>query len=617
MSRQIDVPNLPSIDGVEIEEFGRVRQLSGTVAVRELPDNGSRVQQQLRFNDRVFVIMELKRTGWLMVATDDGRVGYVPKVSVFHGAPDPDAKLHYIRPGETALDIAREHYKGFIEKGRDARFYVNVLVYANDKPNRDSGIYKRSPNDSWKTTQTRANYYIWVPSPEFASTLEGKVSAGSIQRDIWNGVVRAFEEGWEWFKFGVGFVGGLIHGALECIWDMVVGLIDLVGMIWDFVRLLFTGQILKKAKELWDSLSLEKIQAAAGKMFEDFLGKWNQKSSLKKGHFRGWVVGYLVATVLLTVFTLGAAALAMAGRLGAVIRWVRSVKVLSKALDKAAAATRTVAGKTKQARDALRESLRKRRKSHGDTPDHREIDDQVRRAVQDDPDAGGGPAPKPVTPARVEEIRGEIMRRATDKERFDYWQTLTDAERAALEKAHRGVALRAKKWDLERRKGDARNADTIKAEEAARSRALDKPADDAWRALDKSGLSPQDRRFLEDPRNRRLAFDVDGNGGFRIDEARTALLAEKQGVLPPPVQRAVGAARTAEKGADIVDGARVAWDVKLAKMGADDIAHTANTGENVLVDARMLRGTERMAMEAEVRRLLKPNRGRVVFVSGG
>ena len=153
MSRQIDVPNLPSINGHDIQEFGRVRQLSGTVAVRSLPDNGSQVQQQLRFNDRVFVVMELERTGWLMIATDDGRVGYVPKVSVFYGAPDPDAKLHYIRPGETALDIAREHYKGFIEKGRDARFYVNVLVYANTKPGRDSGIYKRNPNDSWKTTQ--------------------------------------------------------------------------------------------------------------------------------------------------------------------------------------------------------------------------------------------------------------------------------------------------------------------------------------------------------------------------------------------------------------------------------------------------------------------------------
>lgn len=616
MSRQIEAPRLPRIDGHEVQEFGRVRQLSGTVAVRALPDNGSELQQQLRFNDRVFVIMDLQRSGWLMVATDDGRVGYVPKVSVFHGAPDPNAKLHYVRPGEAALDIAREHYEGFIERGRDARFYVNVLVYANDKPNRDSGIYKRSPNDSWSDTQTRANYYIWVPSPEFASTLEGKVSAGSIQRDIWNGVVRAFEEGWEWFKFGVGFVGGLIHGALECIWDMVVGIVDLVGMIWDFIRLLFTRQLLAKAKELWDSLSLEKIQAAAGKMFEDFLGKWNHKSSLKRGHFRGWVVGYLLATVLLTVFTLGAAALALAGRLGAVIRWVRSVRVLSQVLDSAAVAARTIGGRTKQAREALRRTIRNRRKPHGDTPDHRDIDDQVRRALQDEPDAHGGPSPKPVTPARVEEIRSEIMRRTTDKERFDYWQTLTDAERTALEGAHRGVALRARKWDLERRKGDVRNADTIKAEEAARRTALDKPADDAWNALDKSSMSAADRRFLADPRNRRLAYDVDGNGGFRIDEAKTALLAEKRGVLPPPVKRAVGAARTTEKGADIVDGARVPWDVKLAKMGADDIAHTANTGENVLVDARALRGAERAALEAAVRKLLKPNGGRVEFVSG-
>ncbi len=616
MSRPVDVPQLPSIDGEEILEFGRVRQLSGTVGVHELPDGSSRVQQRLRFNDRVYVLMKLRRpSAWAMIATDDGRVGYVPTNAIFHGAPDPDAKLHYVRPGQTGLDIAREHYKGHIKKGRDARFYVNVLVYANQsKAGEPRGIYKRNLDDSWKTTKTRANYYIWVPSPEFATTLEGKLSAGSIQRDIWNSVVRTFEQGWEWFKHGVGFIGGLIHGALECIWDMVVGIFDLVGMIWDFVRLLFTGQLLTKARELWDSLTLDKIKAAVGQMFDDFVAKWNHESSLKRGHFRGWVVGYLVATVLLLVFTAGVAALAMAGRLGAIIRWVRSIKVLSKALDAATTASKRLGGKTKEARDAFRDALRRRREPHGKTPDHQKIDDELRRAVREDAEPGGAPKAKPVDAKRVEEIKGEIMSRKTDKERFEYWQTLSEAEQEALEKAHRGVALRAKKYDLERRKGDARNADSIKAEEAARTRTLDK-ADEAWKALDEKTLSAADYRFLSEPRNRRLAYDVDGNGGFRIDEAKTALLDEKKGILPGPVRRAVAGARNAEKGADIIDGKRVPWDVKDAAMGADDIAKTANGGENVLVDARKLSGGDRARLEGMVRRSMKPGSGQVKFVS--
>lgn len=386
MSNQLDVPNLPSIDGKEVLEFGRVGRLSGAVPVHEMPDGASGVQQNLRFNDRVYVIKVLNRpSGWAMVATDDGCVGYVDKNTLFIGAPDPDAKLHYVKPGESAEQIAKQYYSNVIQPGRDARFYVNVMVYANwSNDGSERGISKQNLSDNWATTSTTANYYIWVPSPEFARTLEGRVSAGSIQRDTWNSVVRTFEAGWEWFKFGVGFVGGLLHGALECIWDMVVGLFDLVGMIWSFIKLIFTGQILKKAKELWASLTLDNLQAAASKMFADFSAKWNDPSSLKRGHFRGWVVGYLVATVLLTIFTLGGAALAMTGRIGALIKWMRSYKVLAQALDVAKASADRLSAGARRAREALRNSLRKPRKSKGKTPEHDKIDDELREAVGGD-----------------------------------------------------------------------------------------------------------------------------------------------------------------------------------------------------------------------------------------
>lgn len=628
MSRPLDAPKLPSIDGDEVLEFGRVGRLSGSVSVHDMPDTSSKVQQSLRFNDRVYVLMELRRpAGWCMVATDDGKVGYIDKNAIFVGAPDPGASLHYVRPGETAEQIAKEHYGDVIQRGRDARFYVNVLVYANwSDSGKQRGIYKQKLDDAWDTTKTRQNYYIWVPSSEFASTLEGQLSAGSIQRDVWNRVARTLEQGWEWFKFGAGFVGGLIHGALECIWDMVVGLVDLVGMLWDFVKMVFAGEILTKARELWDSLSFASIQAAAGKMFDDFSAKWNHESSLKRGHFRGWVVGYIVATVLLMIFTVGAAAFALAGRLGALVKLVRSFKVLGRALDTATAAAKRLNSATRQARDALRETLRKPRQRKGKTPDHDKIEDELREAVRSDPEPAGSRPPKPVDPRRAGVIRDEINRIQGDKARFEYWQTLTKAEREAVEAAHRGTALKAKKWDLQRRKGDLRDADSIKAEELARKTTLDRAVGDAWKKVDRTDFSAEDWRFLQSERNRRLAFDVDGNGGFRVDEARTALLAEKQGVLKPPVQRAVAAARNAEQGADIIDGNRLPWDVKHSSMGADDIASTANgkvsggirsAGENVLVDARGLTAAQRVALEAEVRKLMTSGAHRVVFVAGG
>ena len=390
MSRAIQVPDLPSINGDEVEEFGRIRQLSGSVPVFELPGSGSRTVANLRFNDRVFVILRLRSpSGWLMVSTDEGAVGYVDQSKVSVGAPEPNATLHYVRPGETAQQIARQHFSEGVERGRDERFYVNVLVHANWSDTGDArGVYRARLDGPWDSTQTRANYLIWVPSVEFANTLEGQVSAGSFRRDLWNAVVRTASEAWEWVKFSAGFIGGLIHGALECVWDMIVGIFDLVGMVWDFIKVLIAGELLTRARALWDSLSLSAIQQAATGLFEEFVAKWNHDSALRRGHFRGWVVGYLIATVLLTIFTLGAAALALTGRIGMIIRWARSVRVLSRAMDAAQVSARRLSAASRRARDTLRESLRRPRSQPSRSPAHADLNDELRAANGGDgPDA--------------------------------------------------------------------------------------------------------------------------------------------------------------------------------------------------------------------------------------
>ena len=394
MSREIQVPNLPSIDGEEVGEFGRIRALSGGVPVYALPGSSSGVLANLRFNDRVFVILRLRTpSGWLMVSTDDGAVGYVAQTQISVGAPDPNARLHYVRPGETAQVIARQYYSEGVERGRDERFYVNVLVHANwtDTGER-TGVYREQLDGAWDTTQTRENYLIWVPSVEFANTLEGQVSAGSFRRDVWNRVARTFAQAWDWVKFSAGFLGGLIHGALECVWDMVVGIFDLVGFVWDFIKVLIAGELLSQARALWDSLSLTGIQRAATGLFNDFVAKWNHESALRRGHFRGWVVGYLIATVLLTIFTLGGAALALTGRLGVIIQWARSVRVLSRAMDAAVTATRGLNAAGNRARDALRNSFRRTRTEPSRSPAHQDLSDELRAANGSDTPQTGAAA---------------------------------------------------------------------------------------------------------------------------------------------------------------------------------------------------------------------------------
>jgi hypothetical protein len=80
------------------------------------------------------------------------------------------------------------------------------------------------------------------------------------------------------------------------------------------------------------------------------------------------------------------------------------------------------------------------------------------------------------------------------------------------------------------------------------------------------------------------------------------------------VRRATGKANPAESGGDIVDAAAKVWDIKDARLGADDIARTANRGENVLVDASGLSAAEQSILEQKVASKLDGGSGAVRFV---
>lgn len=131
-------------------------------------------------------------------------------------------------------------------------------------------------------------------------------------------------------------------------------------------------------------------------------------------------------------------------------------------------------------------------------------------------------------------------------------------------------------------------------------------------------LSPADRAFLEsDPRNKELAYDPDTKT-FKPQEARAALQAEADGVIPGPVRRAFDN-EGRSRGADYIDGDGNEWDVKDAKAGADSIVAKAKPaggkpGENVLVDASGLTPDEQAALEREVAAKLPPGSGKVRFV---
>ena len=229
-----------------VRKFGIVYKPEG-VNLREKPSPTTRVLKHLSFNTRVFVAS--RENGWLFVTTDDGRFGYCVATHIDTNLPEPNAKIHWIEHGQSALKLSQKYYGGKAEWGSDHRFYVNGLVYANQGEGR-RGIFKPNPTDDWEATQVLTGKMIWVPSLEFLRSLQGKVPSGSISSAAWEAAKSAVHAAAD-FTMGVAaFIGGVIHGALESLWDVLVGFKDLAVMLWDILASLLTGNLFSDVSRL-------------------------------------------------------------------------------------------------------------------------------------------------------------------------------------------------------------------------------------------------------------------------------------------------------------------------------------------------------------------------------
>lgn len=296
----------------------------------------------LHLNDRVFVLEEF-RDDWVKVRTDDGQLGYVSKVYLFIGAPDPDARLYRIREGDTALGIAQQFYDCG-EWGTDGRFYVNVLVAVNEasegRGSGKKGIYKagnRSEKDvaSWKDTRLLADYWIWVPGKAFARSLAGTVSSGSVTYELWQSV-----------KGVVGLVLGILDGIATTLVSLVTDIVDLISMIVDTVVDIAKKGLVAKLRELRAFVEgLDPAQIASA-LWSGFTTRWNAEDSYDRWKFRGVVIGTVLAEIALAALSGGASvALRVAGKVGKVAKLAAklgkldSVADFARKVDRAADAT--------------------------------------------------------------------------------------------------------------------------------------------------------------------------------------------------------------------------------------------------------------------------------------
>jgi uncharacterized protein DUF4157 len=114
--------------------------------------------------------------------------GYVQQFRVNTDLPEPLAKLHQVKSGDTVEKLAVQEYASSVRDGHDLRYYENVLLFANKQRGRvgitgtyqDPGLLDGGANN----IQLVAGHHIWLVSPAYAHALEGVVPDGSLTNGV-------------------------------------------------------------------------------------------------------------------------------------------------------------------------------------------------------------------------------------------------------------------------------------------------------------------------------------------------------------------------------------------------------------------------------------------------
>jgi hypothetical protein len=335
-----------------VNEMGIVYQETGAnLRDRPAPEaEGSRVIGHLGQNTKVFVLGHDQDHGWLSVSTTNavaGHFGYVADWLVWRRLPDPGADVTRIRSGDYPLLIAGRHYKGkgFNVWGRDLRYVVNALVYANNdivhNGTGEPGLRKIDDDvtKAWFYARATADVFIWLPSPAFLRSLYDTVVAagggtGSISGDLW----QAVKKGLEVLAYGAAFVGGLVHGFGTSVYDAGKAIVDLLVSV-------FTGEVLNDAREIWHAISnltWDDIRDGVGEWAEKWGAKLESSDPFKAGHAHGYLTGYVMGEAAMLLFSggtlaalKGAAWAGRLGRLGQALKGVKAVERLAAGIERA------------------------------------------------------------------------------------------------------------------------------------------------------------------------------------------------------------------------------------------------------------------------------------------
>jgi hypothetical protein len=267
-------------------------------------------------NAKVFILREGIVGGdrwYAVVVKDTGVFGYIQREFIWRNLPDPGSVVIKIHSGESPLEIAARHYtgKGFDQWGKDKRYVVNALVYVNQQAKHNTkdspGLEKQEGVDApWFEATARADRYIWLPSAEYLNAIYGEVKehgggTGSPSYDFVDFVKSLAHKA----IYGVAFLGGIVHGIFQSLWDTLSGL---ANAVYEVFKSLFTLHIVSDIEELSDKISKLKWEDIK-KVVQDWAGDWHEKltsdSPWTAGHAHGYLTGYVMAEAFMLLVGAG------------------------------------------------------------------------------------------------------------------------------------------------------------------------------------------------------------------------------------------------------------------------------------------------------------------------
>jgi Domain of unknown function (DUF4157) len=216
-----DKPTSRSNYEVKYQEVASVNAVgivfnNGGVNVYAKPNQSGQDQPQskLEFNQHVLVLREVEG-GWYQISTPDAKIGYVNKAFLRVYKNDPGANLHIVKKGQSAIGVAEQYYRQFVQPGTDLRYFINVLALVN------SNALKKPNNDNWKSVAFDADTTIYVPGAQHALTYKDQVNDGSFTNGLYAQVTGA-----------LGHVGDVIKSVMES--PSHVG--EVLGELWEVIK---------------------------------------------------------------------------------------------------------------------------------------------------------------------------------------------------------------------------------------------------------------------------------------------------------------------------------------------------------------------------------------------